>query len=169
MSISNGNDINALIGKFMDLLEQWEDKPQTFNWNELRVLAKSGAQAYNEGGGPSFHALALDGVPHSEFHERFLEYSLESSFDPFKIVKAGSGNTLVPVISHSSLADASRVNPSSARMRAALMEIARGRFDVADENTDRSNEPNWFRIVEAAAESIPSELLARIAPTLVKT
>lgn len=63
MTHLNGNQINVLIGKFMDLLDQWENAPHAFNWDELQVLAQDGAQAYNEGDGPSFHALALDGVP----------------------------------------------------------------------------------------------------------
>jgi hypothetical protein len=119
MTNSNGNQINLLIGGFMDLLEEWEKAPHSFVWEKLQALAQAGAHAYNEGAGPSFHMLALDGVPHGEFHERFLNDSLKAGFDPFKLAKTGNGKTMTPVLSHSSLAEAARGNPASARMQAA--------------------------------------------------
>ncbi|MGH8809127.1 MAG: hypothetical protein ACREX0_14740, partial [Noviherbaspirillum sp.] len=128
MSRNGTTDINRLIGEFMDLQEQWERDAEAFDWNALQALAQEGASAYNEGAGPSFHTLALDGVQHGEFHERFLAYSLDAGFDPFKLAKTGLGNAVIPVLGHSDLADAAATNPSSARMRASLMEIAQARF-----------------------------------------
>jgi hypothetical protein len=110
--------------------------------------------------------LALDGVPHGEFHERFLNYSLEAGFDPFKLVKTGNGNTMTPVLSHSSLAEAARGNPFSARMQATLMALARVRFGETGQDINRITDANWLRTIEAAAESIPLDVLQRIAPEL---
>ncbi|HYD82376.1 MAG TPA: hypothetical protein VEC06_21440 [Paucimonas sp.] len=167
------HEINRLIGEFMELLEKWQHDPGAFDWGALRTLAHRGAAAYNDGGGPSFHALALDGVEHGEFHERFLEYSLEAGFDPFKLSRLGSASAELPVIDHAGLADAARVNPSSARMRAALMELARARFGTLAERgeTQGESDPSGAtaalrRTAIACSESLPSDLLEGIAPDL---
>ena len=165
------DEINHLIGEFMDLQEAWERDQDAVDWNTLEALARKGARAYNEGAGPSFHALALDGVQHSEFHERFLEYLLQADFDPFKLVSAGSGRAAVPVISHADLAEAANANPSSARMRSSLMALARTRFEPLAKETEAGKPPSssaLFVVVKACAESIPDDLLQRIAPELLK-
>jgi hypothetical protein len=169
MSEHDANLINRLIGKFTDLQENWDNHPQDFNWSPLQTLANEGAHAYNEGCGPSFHALALDGVWHGEFHERFLGYSLQADFDPFKLARAGSGTTEIPVIDHATLAEAALSNPSSARMRAALMEVARERFSSLAQEIQRGKPKSslWlYRVAEACAESIPLDLLEQIEPEL---
>jgi hypothetical protein len=120
MSTLKANNINRLVGEFMTLYELWEDDPPRFAWESLQALAQEGAQAYNEGLGPSFHILTFDGYPHGEFHERFLGYLLEAGFDPFKMVLSTSGTKLIPVFGHASLAEAARENAVSARMQAAL-------------------------------------------------
>jgi hypothetical protein len=170
MSQQDVDQINRLIGRFMDLQEQWECAPAAFDWSALQVVARDGALAYNEGAGPSFHALALDGVQHGELHERFLAYSLEAGFDPFKLARAGSGTTEIPVIDHAGLAEAALSNASSSRMRASLMEIARARFaPLAQEIQSGKTPAPWlFRVVEACAESIPLDLLEQIAPELAR-
>jgi hypothetical protein len=169
MNLHDPNEINRLIGEFGDLQESWERDPGTFDWNRLQALAQRGAHAYNEDAGPSFHALALDGVQHSEFHERFLAYSLQAGFDPFKLVKPGTGVAAIPVIDHENLAEAARFNPSSARMRASLMELALGRFTPLAQEI-QAGKPGltsgWYEVVTACAESIPLDLLERIAPEL---
>jgi hypothetical protein len=165
------NEINRLIGEFTDLQERWESNPDGFDWNLLQALAQKGVHAYNEGSGPSFHALAIDGTEHTEFHERFLEYSLKAGFDPFKLVRAGTDMPEIPVIDHGDLADSALDNPSSARMRAALMTVARARFEpFAQENAkgNTNSNPWMMRVVEACAESIPTDLLERIAPEFVR-
>jgi hypothetical protein len=166
------NEINRLIGEFMDLQEQWESNPAAFNWSALQALAEDGALAYNEGAGPSFQALALDSVEHGELHERFLAYSMDAGFDPFKLAKTGSGTTVIPVISHSSLAEAAGSNPSSARMRASLMELARARFSphVQKDGKGAVILPNasLSQIIEACSESIPLDLLEKFTPELAK-
>jgi hypothetical protein len=171
MSQYDPNEINRLIGEFVDLQERWESDPGTFDWAPLLALARKGALAYNEGAGPSFHALALDGAQHSEFHERFLTYSLQAGFDPFKLARAGSGTAEIPVIDHASLAEAALSNPSSARMRASLMEVARPKFESLAQEIQRGKPKSslWlFRVAEACAESIPLDLLEQIAPELAK-
>lgn len=171
MNQPDPNEINRLIGRFTDLQETWESDPQTFDWSALQALAREGAHAYNEEAGPSFHALAIDGVQHSEFHERFLAYSLQAGFDPFKLARAGFGMPEIPVIDHASLADEALSNPSSVRMRAALMEAARPRFEplAQDIQKGQSTSSLWlFRVAEACADSIPLDLLEQIAPELAK-
>ena len=163
--------INRLIGTFTDLQERWEHAPESFDWASLQALAAQGAQAYNDGAGPSFHALALDGVPHSEFHERFLAHSLQAGFDAFKLAHPGSGVVTLPVIDHASLAEAALSNPSSARMRASLMELARARFAplVRDvQNGTPATACPWYDMVDACAESIPQDLLEQLAPELAR-
>ena len=162
--------VNRLIGEFSDLLEAWEEHRENFDWARLEILARNGAHAYNEGAGPSFHALALDGVQHTEFHERFLSSLLEAGFEPFKLARPGTGVAPVPVIDHASLADAAFSNPSSARMRAALMGLARERFAVLAEEMQKDGRisSDAYEVVEACAESIPLDLLERIAPELAK-
>lgn len=171
MSHHDPDEINRLIGEFTDLQERWEQDAGSFDWTRLQSLAEKGAHAYNECAGPSFHALALDGVQHSEFHERFLAFSLTAGFDPFKLAQPGTCVAAVPVIDHADLADAARSNPSSARMRASLMELARARFAPFAEEA-RSGKatpsPAWFELVESCAESIPLDLLEQIAPELAK-
>ena len=171
MSRSDPNEINRLIGRFMDLHEEWEGDPQSFDWTLLRALSREGASAYNEGAGPSFHALAIDGVTHSMFHERFLSYSMEEGFDPFKLARVGSRTDELPVVDHANLAEEARSNPSSARMRATLMEAARPRFEPLAQDIERGKPKSslWlFRVAEACAESIPYDLLERIEPELTK-
>jgi hypothetical protein len=171
MSQSDPNEINRLIGTFTDLQEQWERDPQAFDWTALEALAQRGAQAYNEGCGPSFHALALDGTLHGEFHERFLAYSLQAGFDPFKLARAGAGPEEIPVIDHGVLAEQARSNPCSARMRASLMELARPRFEPLAQDIEKGKPAAslWlFRVAEACAESVPLDLLERISPELAR-
>lgn len=165
------DEINRLIGEFTDLQEEWENDPEAFEWSRLQELAEESAQAYNEGSGPSFHALAIDGVPHGTFHERFLAYAVKGGFDPFKLVSPGSAATAIPVIDHASLAEAAMSNPVSARMRAFLMELAQARFaplaqQVQEGKLDASR---WFPVIEACVESMPYDLLAEIAPELAKS
>jgi hypothetical protein len=171
MSAHDADEINRLIGRFTDLQEQWENNPGVFDWTLLQPLAVQGAHAYNEGAGPSFHALAIDGAQHGEFHERFLAYSLQAGFDPFRLARAGTGTAEIPVIDHASLAEEAESNPSSARMRAVLMEQARARFaPLAEEiRQGRPGSSAWLmRVVEACAESIPADLLEQINPELAK-
>ncbi|HEX7634966.1 MAG TPA: hypothetical protein VF427_06800 [Noviherbaspirillum sp.] len=171
MSEHDPDAINRLIGEFVDLQEVWEKNPQAFDWLPLQALAQKGAHAYNEGAGPSFHALALDGVWHSEYHERFLAYSLHAGFDPFKLAQAGTATAEIPVIDHELLSEAAWSNPSSARMRALLMEVARVRFEPLAQEIEQGGPgalERWFRMVEACAESIPLDLLERVAPELAR-
>ncbi|WP_296002016.1 hypothetical protein [Rugamonas sp.] len=120
MSMQKPNNINQLLGQLLDLQERWEEFPDAFNWPALKALAAAGADAYNEGNGPSFQILSLDGMRHDEFHLRFLEYSLAAGFDPFKLVQASSGHGLMPVFGHESLAEAATGNPWSAKMLALV-------------------------------------------------
>lgn len=171
MSERDPDAINRLIGEFMDLQEEWEKNPEAFDWPRLQALAQKGAHAYNEGAGPSFHALAFDGVWHSEFHERFLACLLHAGFDSFKLARVGTATAEIPVIDHELLSEAALSNPSSARMRALLMEIARARFEpVAQEIQQGKPESfeRWLPMVAACAESIPLDLLERIAPELAR-
>ncbi len=170
MSQQNGHiEINDLIGEFMDLHEQWMRDPEGFDWSALESLARKGATAYNEGAGPSFHMLALDGVQHGEFHERFLTHSVDAGFDTFKVVRGGNGEAMLPVLCHSWLADAEAMNPSSARMRAFLMELAKKRFGgLVPESGEGVKDANLIRIIEACAESIPAELLVKLMPEMAK-
>ncbi|GAB3541469.1 hypothetical protein GCM10027343_11990 [Noviherbaspirillum agri] len=162
-------DINWLTGEFLAYAEEWEGNPQSFSWNKLKSLAEKGATAYNEGSGPSFHALALDGVAHGELHFRFLEYSLLSGFDPFKLTRSGTGSVPGPVINHEDLAEASLANAWSERMRDLLFGEARKRFEVRN-TADGSNDAvsaEARRIIEACAPSIPLDLLKRMSPGMV--
>lgn len=171
MNARDPDEINRLIGRFTDLQDQWESNPGVFDWTLLQALAEQGAHAYNEGAGPSFHALAIDGARHSEFHERFLVYSLKAGFDPFKLARAGTGTAEIPVIDHASLAEEAVSNPSSARMRAVLMDQARARFAplAAEIQQGKPGSSAWLlRVVEACAESIPADLLELINPELVR-
>jgi hypothetical protein len=166
-------NINTLVGEFFDLQEQWEADPADFHWNRLSILAQQGAHAYNEGAGPSFHALVLDGICHAEFHDRFLSYSIEAGFDPFMLVSGSSGKCTNPVISHDSLAHASITNKVSHRMRTALMDIAHHRFSHLLENDIKnasdSGNADAFAIIQACSESFPLEILKKIAPDLVRS
>jgi hypothetical protein len=171
MSQFDANAINQLMGRFAELQERWESDPQNFDWGELHLLAQDGAHAYNEGAGPSFHALAIDGVQHSEFHEHFLSASLQAGFDAFKLVRAGNATTEIPVIDHATLAEAVEWNASSARMHASLMDLARRRFEAIVQEIEKENTPapTWLsQIVFACGESIPADMLKRIAPGLEK-
>lgn len=113
-------NINALIGEFLDLQEQWQEAPASFDWNALQEVAVRGATAYNEGAGPSFHMLVLDGVQHTEFHARFMEYLLAAGFEPHKELYADEGHQHMPVLDLESLARAAESNPYSARMMQAI-------------------------------------------------
>lgn len=171
MTPHDPDEINRLIGEFTDLQEEWENDADAFDWGRLQALAKKGAHAYNECCGPSFHALAIDGVPHTEFHERFLAYLLHAGFDPFKRSMVGTATAEIPVIDHASLADAALWNPSSARMRALLMELARARFEPSVDEIRASDPPSshpLFMTMEACAESLPLDLLERISPELAR-
>lgn len=154
-------DINLLVGQFMGLYEDWEDQPSRFDWAALQSLAKDGAHAYNEAYGPSFQVLAFDGYPHGEFHERFLTYLLAAGFDPFHTVVAASGQSHIPVFGHDGLAEAAKVNPASARMLEVLHAIARQRF--GGDRPDVEGE-ELQRIVLLCHESMPDDVLAKIAP-----
>jgi hypothetical protein len=166
MNTSTAKDINHLVGDFMGYYEQWEDAPAAFPWDDLQALARDGAQAYNEGFGPSFHMLAFDGYPHGEFHERFLNYLLEAGFDPFKTVQAASGASYIPVFGHDGLTEAAKENPVSARMHDTLQAIARQRFggDVSAIDAEELQ-----RIVLLCHESIPDDVLSKIAPGFVSS
>jgi len=170
MSEHSPDGINRLVGEFMDLQEQWESSRENFDWRALQELAQHGAHAYNEGAGPSFHALAIDGMRHSEFHERFLSDLLQAGFNPFHLSSAGSGGMEIPVIDHASLAEAAASNSSSARMHAMLMDLARKHFEplVQDiESGMQASAAPLFPAAKACAESIPRDLLERISPELV--
>lgn len=170
MSQHGTNGINRLVGEFLDLQDRWNIDRSTFDWAALQALAREGAQAYNEGAGPSFHMVALDGVQYEEFHERFLAYSLEAGFDPFTLVRTGDGNALLPVFGHSDLAEAARWNPIAARMRASLMEQARARFALRVQQAEKGMaDDDLYRIFEACAESIPPDLLMKVNPELAKS
>jgi hypothetical protein len=169
MSQHDPNEINRLIVRFTDLQERWENEPAGFDWDLLQALAQEGAHAYNEGSGPSFHALALDGTQHQEFHERFLAYSLQAGFDPFMLSRVSSRGEEIAVIDHACMAEAALWNTSSARMRAALMDIARARFEpLAQQMQGGKPDARLLRVIEACCESIPLDLLEQIAPELAR-
>ena len=166
MNQHDGNGINLLMGQFMDLQERWEDNPSNFSWVAVQALATAGAQAYNEGAGPSFHALALDGVEHSELHERFLGYLLDAGFDPFKLAKPGSGHAAIPVMSHASLAEAARKNRSSARMLHMVMDRARATFEplVQAHYARAPLDAELVQMALASSESVPVDILELLVP-----
>ncbi|SNS53202.1 hypothetical protein SAMN06265795_103238 [Noviherbaspirillum humi] len=169
MNSQDPDRINRLVGRFLELQEQWADRPDGFDWHALTSLAAEGADAYNEGAGPSFHALALGGVACSEFHERFLQASIEAGFDPFKLTRTGNEAPEKPVIDHASLARDAAANPSAARMHDALQELARRRFEPMLRQDSASDPASpLFTVFQACAESIPRDLLARVAPDLAK-
>lgn len=170
MSDRDPDAINRLVVEFSDLHETWQGDSAAFDWELLRDLARRGAHAYNEEAGPSFHALALDGVEHSAFHERFLEYLLQAGFDAFKLVKPGTDAAPIPVIDHADLAEAALYNASSARMQATLAALARERFTQLVQEVREFGElqPESFKAVEACAETIPLDLLQQLAPELAK-
>jgi len=170
MDQTDPNFINSLIARFMQLHEAWQSDPAGADWASLQALGREGARAYNENGGPSFHALVLDGVQHGEFHERFLAYSLDAGFDPFKVEKGASDAAWLPVIDHANLAEAATSNPSSARMHESLRRLAGERFEPLAQQVEQGAakfELPLFWAAEACAESIPKELLMRIEPSLV--
>ncbi len=169
MAQHHPDEINRLITEFMDMQEAWNQDQERFDWDALQALAQRGALAYNEGTGPSFPSLALDGMRHSELHERFLAFLLEAGFDPFRTASTGDALDAVPVIDHASLAEAAETNPSSARMRATLMGLARERFEPLAREVESGREPSslpLYDVVKACAESVPDELMRRIAPEL---
>ena len=166
MNTQQTKSINQLVGQFLDLQEQWQDAPESVDWAQLKALALAGADFYNEGRGLSFHIVALDGMAHGEFHLRFLEYSLEAGFDPFKLVRPGSGQTMVPVFAHESLADAAKLNPWSARMQALLRNAARKRFGAIDVDNTRVSSLGIAQIIEACRDSIPADLFEKLAQAL---
>ncbi|HEY4316703.1 MAG TPA: hypothetical protein VGN04_03790 [Herbaspirillum sp.] len=157
MDSINIHNINKLVGDFIYLQEQWEDNPSAFPWDELEALAKAGALAYNEGSGPSFHILALDGLEHGEFHEKFLAFSLLAGFDPFKIVHMGADARPATVINHDGLAECSECNEYSARMRTMLVEAARRRFGPGVVTQFKTPAENAAAMILCSA-SIPPDL-----------
>jgi len=167
MSTQKSSNINQLLGQFLDLQDQWESAPENFDWEPLRALASAGADFYNEGKGLSFQILAIDGMNHGEFHLRFLEYSLEAGFDPFKLVRIGAGDTVAPVFAHESLASAAQRNPFSARMQACIRNLARTRFgSIENENTSFSS-ADLAGIMEWCRDSIPADVIEKLSDTLV--
>jgi hypothetical protein len=162
MDMQQPNDINRLMGQFLDLQEQWEDVQQNFNWEALRTLAIEGAHAYNEGLGPSFQILAIDGMQHGEFHSRFLDYSLDAGFDPFKLVHAGSGRGVVAVFGHEALAAAAPQNSWSAKMHARLQDLARTRFGPGFDAAAYSSE-DLEQIIAICGDSIPADVLEKLS------
>jgi hypothetical protein len=120
-------NINGLVSDFLTLQDEWEAAPNSFDWNALKALATSGSQAYNEGNGPSFHLLALGGAEHTEFHLRFLEYSLAAGFDPFKLVFSDERHPAMPVFDHEGLAEVAAINEYSASMYAMLEQVKSSR------------------------------------------
>ncbi|MGO4380968.1 hypothetical protein [Pseudoduganella sp. RAF53_2] len=159
------NDINRLLGDFMNLYEMWQEQPAAFRWEDLQSLAAEAAQAYNEGKGPSFHVLVFDGYAHGEFHERLLGYLIAAGFDPFKTVRTAPEASYVAVFGHDGLAMASIENPVSARMRDSLYAIARERFG----ESSTMDAEALRRIVLFCYESIPKDVLSRIAPEFVSS
>lgn len=168
MTTQKPNEINQLIGQFLDLQEEWEDFPEDFNWAALKALATAGANAYNEGNGPSFQILAMDGMQHGEFHLRFLEYSLEAGFDPFKLVRAGSAQAAMPVFGHESLEHAAKHNHWSGKMQARLRNLARIRFDSAIE-LEGAGSPgaDLARTIEYCRDSIPDDVFETLSNALL--
>jgi hypothetical protein len=167
MSTQKAMDINLLLGRFLDLQEQWEEAPADFDWPALRALAADGAHSYNEGNGPSFQILCIDGMRHGEFHLRFLEYSVEAGFDPFKLVVATSGTGMVAVFGHESLADAANENAWSGKIQASLRELARARFGAAiEDESDELASADFMRMIECCRDSIPDDLLAKVSDRL---
>ena len=171
MTRQDADEINRLVGEFMDLQEAWERDEEGFDWNALQALAQRGAHAYNDDAGPSFAALAIDGMRHNALHERFLGFLLDAGFDPFRVSSNGSDGDAIPVIDHATLAEAAAFNPSSARMRSTLMELARERFaplaEEAASGAEASASP-LFATLKACAESVPNDLLQRLAPALAR-
>ncbi|MFZ6645247.1 hypothetical protein ACO0LO_06000 [Undibacterium sp. TJN25] len=163
METTATQDINRLIGDYLYLEERWQDDPSRFPWMELEALAKAGASAYNEGKGLSFHLLALDGMQHAEFHEKFLAYSLAAGFDPFKVVFTGNGLNLTTVINHRGLAESAQSNPASASMQEMLRQKARQRFVAEGASGYRSLEEMASAIV-LCADSIPEDLMEQLVP-----
>jgi hypothetical protein len=168
MNIQKPNDINQLVGRFLDLQEQWEDSPGNFNWAALKELASTGANSYNEGNGPSFQILCIDGLQHGEFHLRFLEYSLEAGFDPFKLVRVGSGQAVAPVFGHESLAYAAKQNLWSGKMQACLQNFARTRFgsEIEIEGISLSG-VDLTRTIEYCQDSIPVDVFEKLSNALL--
>lgn len=162
MSMQKPNEINQLIGQFLELQEQWEDHPDHFDWEALKGLAAAGAAAYNEGNGPSFQILTIDGMHHGEFHARFLEYSLAAGFDPFKLAQAASGRGVVAVFGHEALAVSAEDNPWSAKMLAALHSLARRRFD-AEFVPAAYSKANLEQTILYCRDSIPKDVLDKMS------
>jgi len=162
MTMQKPNEINQLIGQFLELQEQWEDAPDHFDWAALKALAIAGAGAYNEGNGPSFQILTIDGMHHGEFHARFLDYSLEAGFDPFKLALAGSGRGVVPVFGHESLALSAQEHPWSAKMLAQLHDLARRRFDTEFAPSAHSKAELEQTLLHCR-ESIPPDVAEKLA------
>lgn len=152
-------DINQLVGQYLDLQDQWQASPGTFNWEALKAVASAGANFYNEGNGPSFQILAIDGMEHGEFHLRFLEDLLEAGFDPFKLVQLGSGHGVTPVFAHESLAYAAQQNPWSARMQACLHNVARARFGSNDVDNTTAAGIDFSHAIGCCGDSIPPDVI----------
>ena len=163
MNINTTININQLVGEFLYLEERWLDNPAAFSWPDLKALADAGAFAYNEGKGPAFHILALDGLEHGEFHENFLKYSLAAGFDPFKVVHTGTAAGVTTVINHKGLAESAIHNPSSARMQEMLKDAARERF-TGEGTAGYGTLAEMASAVALCADSIPADLQKRIMP-----
>jgi len=161
MNMPKPNEINQLIGRFLELQEQWEDAPDHFHWDALKALAAAGANAYNEGNGPSFQILTIDGMRHGEFHAKFLEYSLQAGFDPFKLVPSASGRGVVAVFGHEALAAAAQDNPCSARMLASLHSLARRRFE-AELMSPTYSRADLERTLLYCRDSIPTDVFEKL-------
>jgi len=160
MSMPKPNEINQLIGQFLDLHEVWEDDHERFDWNKLSALAVAGATAYNEGNGPSFQILAIDGMHHDEFHARFLTASLEAGFDPFHLVPSSSGRGVATVFGHESLAEAAGKNTWSAQMLTAIQNLGRRRFDTEfDPSTYSAGE--LAQALQLFRDTLPTDVLEK--------
>src|SRR5471032_2676002 len=162
MTMHKPIEINQLIGQFLELQEQWEDDPEHFDWAALKALAVAGADAYNEGNGPSFQILTIDGMHHGEFHARFLDYSLDAGFDPFKLALAGSGRGVVAVFGHEALALSAQDNPWSAKMLANLHALARRRFDT-EFTPSAHSKAELEQTLLHCRESIPPDVAEKLA------
>lgn len=162
MTMQKPNEINQLIGQFLELQEQWEEDAGRFNWDALKTLAAAGATAYNEGNGPSFQILAIDGMQHGEFHARFLAYSLEAGFDPYKLVPAASGRGVVAVFGHESLALSAQDHPWSAKMLEQIQRVARRRFDT-EFLPSAYTKAELEQTLQHCRDSMPQDVAAKLA------
>jgi hypothetical protein len=74
---------------------------------------------------------------------------------------------MVPVFGHEALADAVHANPWSLKMQGALRALASTRFGAAMEADDFAHQSEDFmRMIEACRDSLPLDLLERVAAHL---